>query len=66
MPFEIIEEEINGKIVWRVKNVKKDKIIATKFKSRETAIRQAFNWMRYRKEFPYLEGNFVLGGFYDD
>jgi len=57
MPFQIIHDEENK--CYRVKNIKKDRTVKTKFKTRESAIRQAQNWMRYRGEDPIVVGDLV-------
>jgi len=57
MPFEIIHDEENK--CYRVKNIKKDRIVKTKFKTRDKAINQAKNWMRYRGEYPIVVGELV-------
>ena len=55
MPFEIIEEDM----FFKIKNIKKDKVVNIRFKTKAKAVNQAMNWMRYRGEEPILIGNLV-------
>jgi len=56
MPYQIKKIEN----YFQLYNLSKKKLLKTKFKSRETAINQAKNWMRYRKEKPVVQGNKIL------
>ena len=57
MPFQI-RESPDGK--FRLYNLHKKKYAKKIFKSRETAISQGLNWMRYRGEKGYVVGDKIL------
>lgn len=56
MPFEVRQE---GK-KWRLFNLHKKEYTKSNFKSKETAISTAKNYMRYRHETPVVKGNKIL------
>jgi hypothetical protein len=41
-------------------NLSQKRLVNVKFKSKESAINQAQNWMRFRKEKPIVKGNRIL------
>lgn len=57
MPFRVDKKKDGYYYLYRLKQKTYAK---SKFKSRESAINQAKNWMRYRKEKPYVSGNKIL------
>lgn len=56
MPFQV--EKKNN--FYQLKKLKEGTYAKSKFKTRESAINQAKNWMRYRKEVPVVKGNRIL------
>ena len=56
MPFKI--EKKNN--YYKLRKVTDNKLVNVKFKSKENAINQAKNYMRYRGEIPIVKGNKVL------
>jgi len=41
-------------------NLTQKRIVNTKFRTKESAINQGKNWMRFRKEKPIVKGNRIL------
>ena len=56
MPYQVVKE----KDYFKLKNITKGVFVNKKFKSKESAINMAKNWMRYRKEKPIVKGNKIL------
>lgn len=56
MPFEVKKVK-DGYKLWKLKE---KKYVKTTFKTKETAINQAKNYMRYRNETPKVVGNKIL------
>jgi len=56
MPFQVVKE--NDK--FRLKKIKEGTYVKTLFKSKESAINAAKNYMRYRHETPIVKGNKIL------
>jgi len=56
MPYQVKKV---GKY-WKLWKIKEKVFVKARFKSRETAISQAKNYMRYRKEEPIVKGNKIL------
>lgn len=56
MPYQIKKV---GKY-YKLYNLKKKEFAKAQFKSKESAISQGKNWMRYRKETPIVKGNKIL------
>jgi len=56
MPFEVKKVGKSYKL-WKINEKKYAKV---KFKTKKTAINQAKNYMRYRKENPIVVGNKIL------
>ncbi len=57
MPYEVIKNKNN---TFQLKNLKTNKKIKVKYKSKENAINSAKNFMNYRKEKPVIRGNKIL------
>lgn len=58
MPFKVVKKKDNYYYLYRIN----EKTFAkSKFKTKESAINQAKNWMRYRKEKPVVKGNLITG-----
>jgi len=58
MPYQIIENKKEG--YFQLKKLKEGTLVNKKYKSFETAKNAGFNFMRYRKEIPYMSGNKIL------
>ena len=56
MPYQI--KKINN--VYKLWNIKKKIFVNINYKSKETAQKAGMNFMRYRKEKPYIKGNKIL------
>ncbi len=56
MPYEV--KKIGNR--FQLFNINKKRLIMIKFKSKQSAINQAQNWMRFRKEKPIVKGNRIL------
>jgi hypothetical protein len=56
MPYEV--KKIGGK--FQLFNINKKKLIMVTFKTKESAINQGKNWMKFRKEKPIVKGNKIL------
>ncbi len=56
MPYKIVKFANHYKLY----KIKEKKYAKTKFKTKQTAINQAKNWMRYRGERPFRRGNLIL------
>lgn len=56
MPYQV--KKI-GKI-YKLYNLKKKEYVKVNFKSKDSAFRAGMNYMRYRKEKPYISGNKIL------
>jgi hypothetical protein len=56
MPYEIRKED--GK--YRLFNLSKSEYAKSEFNTRQSAVNQGKNWMRYRHETPHLQGNKIL------
>ena len=56
MPYQI--KKIGKK--YKLYNLHKKEYVNKEFKSKESAIKAGMNYMRYRKEKPYLSGNKLL------
>ena len=56
MPFEIRKEGDKYKLY----NLHKKIYVKKTFNSKETAISAGINYMKYRKEIPYVKGNRIL------
>ena len=56
MPFQI--KKIGKK--YKLWNIKKKVYVKKEFNSKETAVSAGMNYMKYRKEKPYLKGNKIL------
>ena len=56
MPYQI--KKINN--VYKLWNIKKKIFVNINYKSKETAQKAGINFMRYRKEKPYIKGNKIL------
>jgi len=61
MPFEVKKVGKSYKL-WKINEKKYAKV---KFKTKKTAINQAKNYMRYRKENPIVVGNKILNRKYN-
>ena len=57
MPFSVHALK-NGK--WGIKKIKDDKFVKSQFNTKESAISQAKNFMKYRGEKPIVKGNKIL------
>lgn len=55
MPFQVKKK--NG--VFKLWNIKEKKFTKSSFKTKQSALNQGKNWMRYRKEKPIVKGNFI-------
>ena len=60
MPYQIKKQVINNVTTYRLYNLKKKEYVKKNFKSKESAVKAGMNYMRYRKEDPYLKGNKLL------
>lgn len=61
MPYKIVKRyKSNGTIFYKLLKLKENKFAKPNFKTKQNAINQAKNWMRYRKEKPYVKGNYIL------
>ena len=56
MPYQIKKQGEKYKL-W---NISKKQFVNKEYKSKETAINAGKNFMRYRKEKPYVKGNKIL------
>ena len=56
MPYQV--KKI-GK-VYKLYNLHKKEYVNVNFKTKETAFKAGMNYMRYRKEKPYISGNKIL------
>jgi hypothetical protein len=56
MPFQVIKSGNK----FQLKNLHTKKVVKTKFNSKESALRQGQNYMRYRGEKSKIVGNKVL------
>jgi len=56
MPFQI--KKVGKK--YKLWNLMKKTFINKEFKTKETAISAGMNYMRYRKEKPFVKGNKIL------
>ena len=56
MPYKV-EKKDN---VYKLFNLTKKEYVNKNFKTRESAIKSGFNYMKYRKEEPILKGNRIL------
>jgi hypothetical protein len=56
MPFKI--EMRNNK--WLLYNIAKKEYVKTQFKTKDSAISAGKNYMRYRNEVPWVQGNMIL------
>ena len=57
MPF-LIKKQPDGK--YKLYNIHKKVYAKASFRSKESAVRQGLNWMRYRKEKGKLVGNKIV------
>jgi len=56
MPYQIKKED-DSYYLYKLKDGTR---INKKFKSKQSAVNMGFQFMRYRKEEPYLKGNKIL------
>lgn len=56
MPFRI--DKVGDE--YKLYRIKQKNYVNVKFKSRMSAISAGKNYMRYRKEVPYVKGNMIL------
>tara|TARA_R110000824_G_scaffold373331_3_gene563743 strand:- start:1096 stop:1284 length:189 start_codon:yes stop_codon:yes gene_type:complete len=56
MPFKVVKKG-NKYRLWKIKERKYAK---ASFNSKASAVSQAKNWMKYRKEKPIVKGNFII------
>ena len=56
MPYQIKKQGEKYKL-W---NISKKQFVNKEYKSKESAINAGKNFMRYRKEKPYVKGNKIL------
>lgn len=56
MPYEVKKVD-QGYKLW---NISKKEYVNKTFRTRDTAISTGKNYMRYRKEKPYVKGNRIL------
>ena len=56
MPYQIKKQGEKYKL-W---NISKKQFVNKEYKSKETAINAGKNFMKYRKEKPYVKGNKIL------
>ena len=56
MPFKVVKR----KGYFLLYRIKQKNYVNVKFKSKESAISAGKNYMRYRKETPYVKGNYIL------
>jgi len=57
MPFQVKLRRDGFYYLWRIKQ---KNFVKTRFRTRESAISQGKNYMRYRGEKPYVKGNKIL------
>tara|TARA_R100000734_G_C3319032_1_gene114096 strand:+ start:6545 stop:6745 length:201 start_codon:yes stop_codon:yes gene_type:complete len=60
MPYQIKKQVNENKTVYKLFNLNTKKFVKTNYKSKESAVKAGMNFMRYRKEEPYLKGNKLL------
>lgn len=56
MPYQV--KKVGDK--YQLWNITKKEYVNKKYNSKETAVKSGMNFMRYRKEKPYLKGNKIL------
>ena len=56
MPFLV--KKVGDK--WKLWNIHKKIYTKVNFKSKETALKAGINYMKFRKEKPYVKGNRIL------
>jgi|TARA_R110002020_G_scaffold153222_2_gene332590 hypothetical protein len=56
MPYQI--KKVGDK--YKLYNLHKKEYVNKEYKSKQSAINSGMNFMRYRKEKPYLKGNKIL------
>ena len=56
MPYQV--KKVGNK--WKLYNLHKKQFVNVLFNTRESAIKQGKNYMRYRKENPVLKGNKIV------
>tara|TARA_Y100001963_G_scaffold156054_1_gene248702 strand:- start:695 stop:886 length:192 start_codon:yes stop_codon:yes gene_type:complete len=60
MPYQVVKIKFNNTNYYKLKRINDGTLVNKKFKSKESAINMAKNWMRYRKENPIVKGNKIL------
>ena len=56
MPYKVVKKGD----VYKLYKMSEKKYSKINFKTKATAINQAKNWMRYRREIPYVKGSYIL------
>ena len=56
MPYKIVQDDKHFHLI----NMKTNKMIKTKYNSKQSAINSGKNFMRFRNENPIVKGNKIL------